>query len=65
MHIYIWASRTDFVFIVVYVDDLNIIETPEEINKIAVVLTSEFEMKYLDKPNFVYVYKWNTYHMVC
>jgi hypothetical protein len=36
----------------VYVDDLNIIGTHEEIPKIINYLKKEFEMKYLGKINF-------------
>ena len=47
--IYIWALSTDFVLIVVYVNNPNIIGTPKEINKTTVLLTSEFEIKDLGK----------------
>jgi len=44
--------RYDFVIIVVYVDDLNIIETHEEIPKIVNYLKKEFMMKDLGKTRF-------------
>jgi archaellum biogenesis ATPase FlaH len=44
--------RYDFVIIVVYVDDLNIIETHEEIPKIVNYLKKEFKMIDLGKTRF-------------
>jgi hypothetical protein len=48
--VFIKKLEYDFVIIVVYVDDLNIIETHEEIPKIVNYLMKEFEMK--DLGNF-------------
>ena len=38
-----------FAIIVVYVDDLNIIGTPEELTETATYLKNKFEMKDLEK----------------
>ena len=38
--------------IAIYVDDLNLIVSPEEITNISVSLTKEFEIKDLDKTKF-------------
>jgi hypothetical protein len=51
--VFIKKSKYDFVIIVVYVDDLNIIETHEEIPKIVNYLMKEFEMK--DLGNFFFI----------
>jgi hypothetical protein len=45
----------------VYVDDLNLLRTPEELTKTADYLKNEFEMKDLDKTNFVLASKLNTF----
>ena len=50
--VFIKKSKYDFVIIVVYVDDLNIIETHEEIPKIINYLKKEFKMKDLGKTKF-------------
>jgi hypothetical protein len=50
--VFIKKSESNFVIITVYVDDLNIIGTHEEIPKIINYLKKEFEMKYLGKINF-------------
>jgi hypothetical protein len=50
--VFIKKLEYDFVIIVVYVDDLNIIETHEEIPKIVNYLMKEFEMK--DLGNFFF-----------
>ena len=46
-YIFIKKSKSGFVVIAVYVDDLNIIGTPEENTKDVNYLKKEFEMKYL------------------
>ena len=51
--VFIKKLEYDFVIIVVYVDDLNIIETHEEIPKIVNYLMKEFEMK--DLGNFFFI----------
>jgi hypothetical protein len=50
--VFIKKLEYDFVIIVVYVDDLNIIETHEEIPKIVNYLKKEFKMKDLGKTKF-------------
>ena len=50
--VFIKKSESNFFIITVYVDDLNIIGTHEEIPKIINYLKKEFEMKYLGKINF-------------
>jgi len=51
--VFIKKLEYDFVIIVVYVDDLNIIETHEEIPNIVNYLMKEFEMK--DLGNFFFI----------
>jgi len=50
--VFIKKSQSGFVIIAVYVDDLNIIETPEELSKAIEYLKKEFEMKDLGKTKF-------------
>ena len=50
--VFIKKSASGFVIIAVYVDDLNIIGTPEEIPTIIKTLKEEFEMKDLGKTKF-------------
>ena len=50
--IFIKESKTRFVIIVVYVDDLNLIGTPEEITRTTNYLKREFEIKDLGKTKF-------------
>ena len=50
--IFIKRSSTGFVIIVVYVDDLNIIDTTEDITNAANYLKNEFEMKVLGRTRF-------------
>ena len=47
--VFIKKSETGFAIIVVYVDDLNLVGTPEELTKTAEYLKKEFEMKDLGK----------------
>ena len=47
--IFIKRSGKEFAIIVVYVDDINIIGTPEELPKAMNCLKKEFEMKDLGK----------------
>ena len=44
--------RNDFIIITVYVDDLSIIGTPEELPKAINYLNEEFEMKDLGRTKF-------------
>jgi hypothetical protein len=50
--VFIKKSNFGFVIIAVYVDDLNIIGTPEELENTATYLKKEFEMKDLGKTKF-------------
>ena len=50
--LFIKRSGSYFVIIVVYVDDLNIIGTPNELSKFVEWLTKEFEMKGFGKTKF-------------
>ena len=50
--VFIKKSETGFAIIVVYVDDLNLVGTPEELTKTAEYLKKEFEMKDLGKTKF-------------
>jgi uncharacterized protein related to proFAR isomerase len=45
MYIFIKPSISSFTIIAVYVDDLNIIGSPEEIEKTIKLLNNKFEMK--------------------
>ena len=47
--IFIKKSKTGLTIIPIYVDDLNLIRTPEELTKIANYLKNRFEMKDLGK----------------
>ena len=47
--VFIKKSRIEFVIIVMYVDDLNLIRTFEELTKIRNYLKRQLEMKYLRK----------------
>ena len=50
--VFIKKSETGFAIITVYVDDLNLVGTPEELTKTAEYLKKEFEMKDLGKTKF-------------
>ena len=50
--VFIKKSKTGFAIIAVYVDDLNLVGTPEELTKTAEYLKKEFEMKDLGKTKF-------------
>ena len=50
--VFIKKSETRFAIIAIYVDDLNLVETPEELTKTAEYLKKEFEMKDLGKTKF-------------
>ena len=50
--VFIKKSETGFAIIAVYVDDLNLVGTLEELTKIAEYLKKEFEMKDLGKTKF-------------
>ena len=50
--VFIKKSESGFAIIAVYVDDLNLVGTPEELTKTAEYLKKEFEMKDLGKTKF-------------
>ena len=50
--VFIKKSETGFAIIAVYVDDLNLVGTPEELTKTEEYLKKEFEMKDLGKTKF-------------
>ena len=53
--IFIKKSEIGFVIIAVYVDDLNLVGTPEELTRTTNYLKNEFEMKDLGKTKFCFV----------
>jgi hypothetical protein len=56
--IFIKKTTTRFIIVAVYVDDLNLVGTPEELIKITTYLKDEFEMKDLGNKFFL---SWFTY----
>ena len=50
--VFIKKSEFGYAIVIVYVDDLNLVGTPEELTKIANCLKNEFEMKDLGKTKF-------------
>ena len=50
--VFIKKNRSNFMIIVIYVDDLNLIGTPEEIQKAVEYLKKEFEIKDFGKTKF-------------
>lgn len=54
IHPYVFIRRFEYGFaiVIVYVDDMNLIETPEELLKTSKYLKREFEMKVLGKMKF-------------
>ena len=50
--IFIKKLETEFAIIVVYVDDLNLVETPKDLIRTKNYLKKEFEMKNLGKTKF-------------
>jgi hypothetical protein len=50
--IFIKKSESGFAIVAVYVNDLNLMDTPEELTKTANYLKNEFEMKDLGKTKF-------------
>ena len=61
--IFIKKIISGFAIIAVYVDDLNIIGTPEELIETATYLKNKFEMKDIEKTKFVLVYRSNIFQM--
>ena len=49
---FIKRTSSGFAIVIVYVDDMNLISTLEELRDIATYLKSEFEMKDLGKLGF-------------
>ena len=49
---FIKKSNYGFAIVVVYVDDMNLVGTPEELNKTTEYMKSEFEMKDLGKTKY-------------
>ena len=47
--VFIKKSELGFAILAVYVDDINLFETPEELTKATTYLKEEFEMKDLEK----------------
>jgi len=47
-------SKNGYAIIIVYVDDINIVGTPNELAKAIYCLKKEFEMKDLEKTNFLF-----------
>jgi len=50
--IYMKLLENEFVIIVVYVDDINIVDTPNELTKAIDYLKKEFEMNDFGRTNF-------------
>ena len=51
-YVFIKKSELGFTILVVYVDDINLFRTPEELTKAATYLKDEFEMKDLGKTKY-------------
>ena len=51
-YVFIKKFNTEFAIIAVYVDDLNIIKTPKEVQKAVTYLKEEFKMKDLGKTKY-------------
>ena len=50
-------SKNEFVITIIYVDDINIVGTPNEFIKSIDCLKKEFEMKDLEKAKFLFEIK--------
>ena len=61
--IFIKKSETRFAIMAVYVDDLNLVGTLEELTKTKNYLKNEFEMKDLEKQNSVSVCRLSIFQM--
>jgi hypothetical protein len=53
-YVFIKKSESRFAIIAIYVDDLNLVKTPEKLIKTVTYLKSEFEMKDLGKTKFCF-----------
>ena len=58
-------SKTEFKIIVVYIDDLNLVGTSKEFIETTKYLKKEFEMKVLEKQNFVSACKLSIFQLEC
>lgn len=56
-YVFIKISNFGFAIAAVYVGDINLVWTPEELNKTTQYLKNKFNMKDLRKQNIVLVYK--------
>lgn len=56
-YVFIKISNFGFAIVAVYVGDINLVWTPEELNKTTQYLKNKFNMKDLRKQNIVLVYK--------
>ena len=61
--IFIKKSETGFAIIAMYVDDLNLVGTPEKLTRTTNYLKKEFEMKDLGNFFFVSAYKSSIFQM--
>jgi len=52
--IYMKRSKNEFAVIIVYVNDINIVGTPNELTKTIDCLKKEFEIKDLEKTKFLF-----------
>ena len=52
--IYMKRSKNEFAIIIVYVNDINIVGTPNKLTKTNDCLKKEFEMKDLEKAKFLF-----------
>ena len=53
-------SQPEFTIITAYIDDLNIIETSEELSKVIEYLKKEFELKDLKKKKLPWFTNWSS-----
>ncbi|KAM1255762.1 hypothetical protein ACFX2G_030560 [Malus domestica] len=51
-YVFIKKSHSEFVIVAIYVDDMNLIGTPAELEENSIHLKSEFEMKNLGKTRY-------------
>jgi len=51
---YTKRSKNEFAIVIVYVDDINIVGTPNELTKTIDCLKKEFEMKDLEKKKILF-----------
>ena len=63
--IFIKMPQTKFKIIVVYVDDLNLVQTFEKFIETLKYLKKDLKWKFLDKQNFVSIYKSSIFQLEC